>query len=310
MTAHATFQYRTRIVILVFLAFLFAAEDAIARHVIDQVGRAVEVPENPERVIALAPSITEIIFALGAEGRLKGVTLYSDYPVQAKILPRVGSYVHLDLEKIVALNPDLCLAIKDGNPRHLVDKIVEMGIPVYVIDPHDLEQTMDTITRIGFLLNVEQAAGTLVTDMEKRIKRVQELVKRADHIPRVFFQIDAEPIVSAGNDTFINELIVLAGGKNTAAGEDPYPRYSLEDILVLQPEIILISSMAGGLDAEKLIMEWQRWKQLHAVQNGQIHVVDADLFDRPTPRLVTGLEVIAAILHPELFSGDSGALGK
>jgi iron complex transport system substrate-binding protein len=262
------------------------------------------VPDNPMRVIALAPSITEVIFDLDQEKRLVGVTQYSTHPSEAESLPRVGSYVRLDIEKIVALKPDLCLAIKDGNPKHIIDKIVSLGIPVYVIDPRNLLQIMDTITRLGSLLDAEKAAADLVADMEKRIGQVQSLVKKTRNKPRVFFQIDAEPLFSVGNNTFIHELIELAGGINTAAGKEPYPRYSWEDILVLQPEIVLISSMAGGFAPEDLVKSWNKWHQLSAVINEQIFVVDADLFDRPTPRLVDGLEAIAAIIHPELFNDN------
>jgi iron complex transport system substrate-binding protein len=183
-----------------------------------------------------------------------------------------------------------------------VDKIVALGIPVYVINPRNLQQIMDTITRLGSLLHAEQEATALVSGMEKRIGQVQTQVKKGRHKPRVFFQIDAEPLFSAGTDTFIHELIELAGGINTTAGEVPYPRYSWEEIIVLQPEMVLISSMAGGLAPEYLLQSWKKWDQLSAVINDQIFVVDAELFDRPTPRLVDGLEVIAAIIHPEIFS--------
>ena len=293
---------RTHIIFSLVLSFMLQTGDILAGPVTDQVGRTLVVPENPTRVIALAPSITEIIYDLGQEKRLVGVTQFSTYPDGAKKLPRVGSYVRLDIEKIVSLKPDLCIAIKDGNPKHIVDKIVDLNIPVYVIDPRNLLQIMDTIIRLGSLLDAENAAAVLVADMEKRIGQVQTLAKKARYKPRVFFQIDAEPLFSAGDNTFIHELIELAGGINTAAGEDPYPRYSWEDILVLQPEIVLISSMAGGLDPENLIRSWKKWKQLSAVDNDQVFVVEADLFDRPTPRLVDGLEAIAAIIHPELFT--------
>jgi len=286
------------------------SHDVSAGTVIDQVGRNVAVPDNPTRVIALAPSITEIIYDLGEEARLKGVTQYSDYPAQARTLPRVGSYVRLDLEKIIALQPDLCLAIKDGNPKHIVAKIVALGIPVYVIDPRSLDHTMDTIARIGSLLHAEKSAARVVADMRSRIARVQRLVSKTEYRPRIFFQIDAEPLISAGNNTFIHELIGLAGGINTAAGQDPYPRYSWEDILILQPEMVLISSMAGGLEPEELIRTWKQWHQLSAVANNKIFVVDADLFDRPTPRLVDGLELIAEIIHPELFKTGKKGLGN
>jgi iron complex transport system substrate-binding protein len=292
---------KTHIILVFVFIFLLQAVLLIAGSVTDQVGRTLVVPENPTRVIALAPSITEIIYDLGQEKRLVGVTQYSTYPSEAELLPRVGSYVRLDIEKIVALKPDLCLATKDGNPKHIVDKIVSLGIPVYVINPQNLQQIMDTITRLGSLLHAEQTAAALVSDMEKRIRQVQARVKNRPDRPRVFFQIDAEPLFSAGTDTFIHELIELAGGINTTAGEVSYPRYSWEDIIVLQPEIVLISSMAGGLAPEYLLNSWKKWNLLSAVKNNQIFVVDAELFDRPTPRLVDGLEVIAAIIHPELF---------
>ena len=134
------------------LIFLLHQGITLAGQVTDQVGRILEVPDNPARVIALAPSITEIIYDLGQEERLVGVTQYSTYPPEAESLPRVGSYVRLDIEKIVALKPDLCFATKDGNPKHIVDKIVSLGIPVYVINPRNLQQIMDTITRLGSLI--------------------------------------------------------------------------------------------------------------------------------------------------------------
>lgn len=296
---------RMHIILTLVLTFLLQTADILAGTVTDQVGRTLVVPESPTRVIALAPSITEIFYNLGQERKLVGVTQYSTYPSEAESLPRVGSYVRLDIEKIISLKPDLCIAIKDGNPKHIVDKIVALGIPVYVIDPRNLLQIMDTITRIGTLLHAEQAATDLVADMEKRIGQVQTLANKARYRPRVFFQIDAEPLFSAGDNTFIHELIELAGGINTAAGETPYPRYSWEDILMLQPEIVLISSMAGGLAPEDLVRSWKKWDQLSAVKKDKVFVVEADMFDRPTPRLLDGLEIIAAIIHPELFTQSS-----
>ncbi|MBW2465853.1 MAG: ABC transporter substrate-binding protein, partial [Deltaproteobacteria bacterium] len=128
------------------LSCLLQAGNLQAKTVTDQLGRTFSVPDNPQRVITLAPSITEIIFDLRQEKRLVGATQFSTYPPEAEALPRVGSYVRLDIEKIVSLRPDLCLAIKDGNPKHIVEKIISLGIPVYVINPRNLQQIMDTIT--------------------------------------------------------------------------------------------------------------------------------------------------------------------
>jgi len=293
------------ITVLVLLTFPAISSVAFAGSVIDQIGRNVVVPDNPQRVVALAPSITEIVYDLGQEKRLVGATQFSTYPEGAKKIPRVGSYVRLDLEKIIALKPDLCLSSRDGNPKHIVEKIEEMGIPVYVIDPQNLNQTMETILLLGKVLQAEQSAVKLVNNMRERITRVESLVATTLERPRVFFQIDAEPLVSAGNNTFIQELIELAGGLNTTSGEKSYPLFIWEDILILQPEIVIISSMAGGMSPAQLKKAWQRWPQLKAVSTNRIHVVEADIFDRPTARLVKGLETLAEIIHPELFHANA-----
>jgi iron complex transport system substrate-binding protein len=152
---------------------------------------------------------------------------------------------------------------------------------------------------LGEVLQAQQIAASLVDDMRKRIARIQTQVTGTVERPRVFFQIDADPIVSAGNNTFIQELIELAGGINTAAGKNPYPRFNWEDILRLQPDIVIISSMAGGMSPAQLRGAWQQWPQLTAVDSNRIHVVQADIFDRPTARLVKGLETLTMIIHPE-----------
>lgn len=283
---------------------------ARAGEVTDQAGRRVQVPDRAQRVVALAPSITEMVFSLGRGELLKGVTLFSDYPAEARTLPRVGSYVQLDLERILALEPDLCIGIRDGNPRHIVDRIEAAGIPVYIIDPRNLGDIIAVVEELGGLLHAGDRAADLVRDMRQRIDRVQSLVARTEYRPKVFLQIDAAPIISAGDNTFVHELVTMAGGDNLAQGPVAYPRFSWEQILVLAPEVAIIASMAGGFTPEQLKAEWLRWHQLPAVQNQRVHVVDAGLFDRPTARLVTGLEQLAAIIHPELFGPEQGAGGR
>ncbi len=278
---------------------------AMAYELIDQVGRRVNVPDNPQRIVSLAPNITEIVFLLGREERLVGTTQYSNYPAAAEKLPRVGSYVRLDLEKIIALKPDLCLGIKDGNPQHTVKKIEELGIPVYVINPLTLDDIIDVVLRFGSLLGEVPKSKVLAKDMKMRIDRVKERITQVSARPGVFFQIDAAPMISAGENTFIHELITIAGGRNLAAGSDMYPRFNWEEIIRLQPEIAIIASMAGGHSIDDLKGGWQKWPQIPAVRNNRIHVVDANLIDRPTPRLIEGLEEFARIIHPELFGETS-----
>lgn len=273
----------------------------LARTLMDQAGRSVVVPERPQRVVALAPSITEVVYALGRQELLKGTTQYSDDPPAAKALPRVGSYVRLDLEKIVALKPDLCLAIKDGNPLYAVTRLEELGIPVYVVDPRNLAGIIQMITGLGEVLGAAGPAEKITSAMRVRAARIAAQIAPTLNRPRVFFQIDASPIVSAGRGTFIDELITLAGGRNLAAAGEGYPRFGWEEVLRLDPEVAIVASMAGGFAPAELKAGWQRWPTLTAVQNQRLHVIDASLVDRPTPRLLDGLEAFARIIHPEIF---------
>lgn len=274
---------------------------ASAVTVIDQMGRKVHVPDDPQRVIALAPNITEIVFALKQERRLVGVTRYSDFPLEAAKLPKVGSYVHLDLERIVALKPDLCIAIKDGNPKTIVQKITSLNIPVFAVNPTSLDTVIETISEMGKLLDASQNAKNLVDNMRSRIYRVKARVEKTVHRPGVFFQIGISPIVSVGTPTFIHELIVLAGGTNLAAGPVPYPRFNKEQVIAISPEIIIITSMSRAAVFEQVKADWNQWPHLPAVKNQRIFLEDSNLFDRPTPRLVDGLELLVRLIHPECF---------
>lgn len=295
-----------RIGFFFFLTIFFAGlPDGYGQTLTDQLGRRVTAPDHPERIVALAPSITEIVFALGKGPVLKGVTRFSDYPEEARQLPLVGSYVQLDVEKIAALKPDLCIAVKDGNPKPAIDKLEAIGIPVFAVDPVDLETVMASVMEIGALLNAEEEARKIVNDMGARIGHVRERVDKAFHRPRIFFQIELSPIVSVGTQTFLHELIVRAGGINVAQGSVPYPRFSREQVISLAPEIIIITRMARGGEFEAEKKAWLKWPEIPAVKNNRILLVDSDILDRATPRLVEGFELLARLIHPELFP-DAG----
>jgi iron complex transport system substrate-binding protein len=267
---------------------------------VDQLGRQVNIPASPQRLVTMAASLTEIVFALGAGSRVVGVEQFSDYPRAARELPKVGSYISPDLERVVALRPDFCLAIKDGNPRHVVDRLQSLGIPVYVVDPHNVPGVIATIKEIGNLLGVDAKAGELAADLNRRYKRVKDLAAQVTRHPRVFLQIGISPIVSAGSHTFLDKLITTAGGLNLAAGKVPYPRFSQEQILALKPEVIIITSMDRGGAFEQVKAGWERWETLPAARNHRIFLIDSDIVDRPSPRLLDGLEKLFGLIHPEL----------
>ena len=284
-----------------FCLVAFCSATIYAESMVDHLGRKVEIPVSTGRVISFSPGITEMVYSLGQGDRLVGATIYSTVPEDAKRLPRVGSYVRLDLEKILALKPDLCISTADGNQKHIVDRLDALGVPVVVAYPKNLQGIQDTLILLGAALGVSKKAETQVQNIQKRLHRIREKVKIIKNRPRVFYQVDTPLIVSVGTHTFLHELITLAGGENVSSGSRSYPRYSWEDILVLKPEVVLISSMAGGLTPNELIRKWRRWHQIPAVKNNRIYVLNGDMFNRPTARLLNGLEEMTKKIHPELF---------
>jgi iron complex transport system substrate-binding protein len=267
--------------------------------VTDQLGRTLVLKDRPQRIVSLAPSITEILFAIGQGSRVVGVTEFSNYPPEAADLPEVGSYVQLDIERIIALRPDLCIATRDGNPIEVISVLESLKVPVYAVDPRNLKTVMETVEELGKLLHAETEARKVISGMEERIQRVERRVASAKTRPKVFYQIGISPIVSAGTNTCIHELIQMAGGENIARGPAAYPRMSHEQVLGLSPDIIIITSMARGAVFETVKQEWAQWQDIPAVKNNRISVINSDLLDRPTPRLAEGLELLADILHPE-----------
>ncbi|MGD8290662.1 MAG: cobalamin-binding protein [Desulfobacterales bacterium] len=294
-------MYLKNLIAVLVALILLSCMSAAAKTVKDQLGRNVDVPDEPKRIVALAPSITEIIFQLNQAHRLKGVTQFSNYPPEALALPKVGSYIRLDLERIVALDPDLCIATKDGNPKEIVARLQSMKIPVYVVDPRNLDTVIETILEIGQLLNAAERANLLAKTMGNRLQRVMKIAAQTEKRPRVFIQIGISPIISVGPKTFVHDLIVKAGGINVAAGSAAYPRYSREQVLALSPEIIIITSMARQADFEKVKKDWRQWSNLPAARNQSIFLVDSDVFNRPSPRLINGLELLVELIHPESF---------
>ncbi len=272
------------------------------KQVTDQVGREINIPSQPKRIVSLAPSLTECLFALDQGDKVVGVTQFSNYPSQASKVAKIGSYVNLDLEKIVALTPDICLATKDGNPIEIVNRLKALDIPVYVVDPRDLSAIMDTLLDLGDLLQAQKQAKAVVERMNREVDKVKSLVSQTEYCPRVFFQIGLSPIIAVGTETFIHELINLAGGKNLTQGPAPYPRYSQEEVLSLRPDIIIITSMSK----EEIMLQqvkklWKKYPSIPAVENNQIYSINSDICNRASPRIIKGLKKIVRIIHPELF---------
>ena len=267
----------------------------------DEVGREVFVPFPPKRIISLAPNITEILFDLGLDEEIVGVSIHCNFPEKAKTRPRVGSYISLDYEKIISLKPDLVIATGVGNTREMVERLQRWGFPTYVIFPKNLEGILLSINHIGQIVDRREEALKIIQDMKRRRERIAKLTQGSPR-PRVFLQIGETPIVTVGKGSFADDLIRLAGGENVAGDEKKmYPRFGMEEILKRAPEVIIISSMNPSADYGKILQDWSRWKTIPAVKNGRIHLIDSDLIDRPSPRIIDGLEEMARFFHPERF---------
>jgi len=267
----------------------------------DEVGREVIVSFPPKKIVSLAPNITEILFSLGLDQEIVGVSIHCNFPEKANSKVRVGSYISLDFEKIVSLKPDLIIATGAGNTRDMVERLKRLGFPTYVIFPKNVDNVMQSVGHLSQLVGRENEGAEIIQDMRRRRERVVALTLGLPR-PRVFLQIGEAPIVTVGKNSFADDLIRLAGGNNVAGNEkETYPRFGMEEILKRSPEVILISSMNPRGNYQKVLQEWSRWKTIPAVKHGQIYLIDSDLIDRPSPRIIEGLEEIARILHPERF---------
>jgi len=267
----------------------------------DALGRKITVAKPPARIVSLAPNITEILYALDIGHRVVGVTTYSDYPDEARQKPKVGSYVNLNIEKIVSLRPDLIIGTYGGNPKTTVLRLEALGLPVYVTRTETVDEMLTMIEDIGAITFTSDKAGALANTLRERIDGVTSKVRNAQH-PLVFLEINAKPLITTGSGSFQHEIIRLAGGRNLA-GDSParYPQYSLEDVVKKGPDIILISTMDRSGLFEHYKAQWMRWENIPAVQNGRIYFIDSDLVDRASPRIVDGLEEMARLIHPALF---------
>jgi iron complex transport system substrate-binding protein len=295
-------EFLKRHLIILFIFILSGMGDrALSATFTDEVGRTVEVSGPPQRIVSVAPNVTEILFALGLEDRLVGVSNYCQYPPEAKKIEKIGGYINPSLEKIVALRPDLVVGIAEGDLRTFVDKLAGLKVPVYIASPRDALEVLTSIRKIGEVTFAPEPARRIVRSMEEKIGSIRDKVQGRRR-PRVLHILDFNPLISAGKGTFVDDLIRLGGGRNVAeAATGKYPRFSMEEVLVQDPEVILLASMKSGDPLVKQRRWWERWKTISAVKQGRVYVLDSDLIHRPSPRMAEGLEKVAKAIHPEAF---------
>ena len=261
----------------------------------DDRGVDVRLPVSPRRVVSLAPSLTEVVFLLGRQDLLVGVTRYCNFPPTAASLPKIGGVSDPDVERVVSLAPDLVLCTTDGNPREKVRALEETGIPCFAVAPQDLSSVFATIERVGALLGAAGRGRAEAAALRRRADRARSAGKGdGSPGPRVLFAVSTSPIIAAGSGTFMDEIVRLAGGRNMAAGySGRYPRLSVEDLVAARPDVVFVAGMAG---VERFPEEVRRWKEIPAFRDGDVHTLDGDVVTRPGPRLVAALEQVSAVL--------------
>jgi iron complex transport system substrate-binding protein len=274
--------------------------------VVDSLGRRVLFREAPRRIVSLAPSVTEILFAVGAGPQLVGDTKYCNYPSEAAALPKIGGYTAktISLEAVVDLTPDLVIA-GTASQKPVVEALEKLGIPVLVSAPDSFEAVYASIEQIGAVTNHAPAAAALVAHMRERVDAVTAKVALvpAEQRPSVFWEVFDEPLTTAGPHTFVGQMIQLAGATNifSDARED-YPQVSAEALLERNPDVILGPITQSAKLTPDLIAHRPGWATIKAVRDGRVYLLDGDMTSRFGPRLVDALEALAKALYPELFA--------
>lgn len=280
-----------------------ATASAFPITITDDGNTEVTVKAEPQRIISMVPSITEILFALGLGDRVVGVTTFCDYPEEAKSKEKIGSFTEIDLEKVVGLSPDLVLG-GSVHSQSVAPALRERGLTVALLEATDVETTLTQIETIGRLTGRTAEAQALVADIRARLDRVAEKVAKVERKPRVFWELDAM-LYTGGKDSFVDGLITLAGGDNVGRRlEGEWPQFNLEALIEADPEVIVLADHAFGETAEQ-VKARPGWSAITAVkENRLIEVEDINLVSRPGPRVGEAVEYIARALHPDLFAGQ------
>jgi iron complex transport system substrate-binding protein len=271
----------------------------------DGLGRTLTLDSPPTRIVSTSPSITQILFAIGAGGQVVGRDEYSIYPEEALEVTDFGSlYGEFPAEAILALEPDMVIAA-DIIPEEQVQAIEDLGLPVYwQADPVDFEDLYANLLALAGMTGREAEARVLIESLQARVAAVEEKVASVEERPLVFYELDATDPANpwtSGSGTFIDTIITLAGGENMGAVlEGDYAQISSEEVIAQNPDIILLADEPYGITVES-VGERAGWEVIAAVQNDQVVPFDPNILSVPGPRLVDGLEMVAEILHPELF---------
>ena len=279
-----------------------ASAKSVTREIVDETGRTVRVPVSVARIVSLAPSLTETVFALGLQDRLVGDTDYCDYPPEAQKKAKVGGIINPNLEEIVALRPDVVLVTKNINRLETVRALDTLGIATYATgEPHTVDGIIASTEKLAGLLGAADAGKTLGEDMQHRLAALETKIEPVKP-RRVLFIVWTEPLISAGKNTFIVDALRRAGAVSVVDSTKDWPQTNLEEVVRLQPDYLVFAnshSEDAARDFEALANR-PGWRILDAVQNRRFAVI-SDAVNRPAPRIVSAIEDLAHQLHPDVF---------
>lgn len=297
-------KYFSIMATLSILLCLGCAQQSPPGNIVDGLGRSVTIDKIPQRIVSLAPSNTEILFALGLGDKVVGVTEYCNYPQEAMTKPKVGGFSNVDIEKVVSLEPDLVLATHIHG-KTVIPALEKLGLTVVAITPGSLNEVLDSITLVGKITGQSREASKLINDLGTRIEAVMDKTRilSPDQKPRVFYITWHDPLMTAGTETLADDVISSAGGQNIAYDISGDKAINLETVIYRDPQVIVASvGMGSGGD-----LPWQyvqtepRLENTQALLNDRVYKIDGDVIHRPGPRIVDALEQMAQFIHPELF---------
>jgi len=271
------------------------------REVVDETGRTVRIPQPVTRIVSLAPSVTETIYALGLQDRLVGDTDYCDYPPEAQKKQKVGGAINPSLEEIAHLRPDVVLVTKHLNTLDTVHSLDALGIPSYATDPRNVDEIVASAKRLGEVLGAAESGAALAEDLQRRLDVLRQKIGA---LPprRVLFVVWTDPLISIGKDTFIADALRRAGAVSIIDSKQDWPQVNLEEVAHLQPEVLVFAESHAETTPQHLDVLATRpaWRILNAVRDRNFAVI-SEAVNRSAPRIVTAIEELAQKLHPEAF---------
>jgi iron complex transport system substrate-binding protein len=259
----------------------------------DDRGREISLAKPASRIVSLAPHLTELLFAAGAGDKIAGVSRHSDYPQEAKKIPQVGDAYQVDSELMVALNPDLVVAWKSGNPRSEIVKLENLGFKVFVTEPAKLADISRLLKTFGLLAGTQAFAEQAAQDFDREVSRLQAGYASRQKVT-VFYQIWERPLMTVNGRHMISDVIRLCGGENQFADLDVLSaQVSMESVLARDPQVVIDGSSLGKSDWR----DWRRFPELAAVANGNLYHVSPDLLHRSSPRILEGAKRVCEVLE-------------